>query len=105
MSVLAAVAALPVVGTSPWRQIQRLLAGPRGCPLYPAAVVWDGRVPLCALSEVQRPDFNSHWFLSALEQEVNKHAWAAFVLLHTPGSGCPSPASEPCELSVGSCAF
>ena len=26
-----------------------------------AAVVWDGRVPLCALSQVRRLDFYSHW--------------------------------------------
>lgn len=85
--------------------IQRLLAGSRGWPLHLVAVVWDGRAPLRALSQVQRPDFNSHWFLIAFEQEVNKHTCATFVLLHTPGTGCPSPASEPCELSVGSYTF
>lgn len=48
MSVLAAVVALPGAAHLPG-VIQRWLAGSRGWLLTPVAVVWDGRVPLCAL--------------------------------------------------------
>lgn len=71
----------------------------------PVRAVLNGGVPFVCSQPRMSLRSTPTGSLIAFEQEVNEYTCAIFVWLQTRSTGCPSPASEPCELGVASLCF